>query len=114
MRKTWAVAEGFFIGSTWALPRHGIPSLKIQDAAQGFRTSTNAIVGQVTSWPSLLALAQFVASVLCSVGLKAAGAADVDELEWPRVRTYVAYIGLFTSAIFANISGQQSGLADFD
>ena len=38
------------------MPRLGIPALKFQDAAQGFRTLDSRAVGQVTSWPCLLAL----------------------------------------------------------
>ena len=47
---------GAYVGGLPAIPRLLIPSLHLQDAAQGFRTSTNAIIGQVTSWPCLLAL----------------------------------------------------------
>ena len=45
------------MGSGDAVPRLGVPSLKFQDAAQGFRTLDSRAVGQVTSWPCLLALA---------------------------------------------------------
>jgi len=79
-----------------------LPVLAFSVASSGLLL-INKLCLKEANLPSLLALAQFVASVLCSVGLKAAGAADVDELEWPRVRTYIAYIGLFTAAIFANM-----------
>ena len=53
--------------------------------------------------PSYLAVMQFVASVLCALGLSAAGLAELDRLEWPRVRAYLVYIALFTSAIYTNM-----------
>lgn len=49
--------DGAFVGGTRAVPRLRLPSTHLQDAAQGFRTSKRSIVGQVTSWPCLLALA---------------------------------------------------------
>ena len=48
--------DGAFVGGMPAIPRLRIPSMHLQDAAQGFRTSKNSIIGQVTSWPCLLAL----------------------------------------------------------
>ena len=39
-----------------AVPRLSIPAIQMQDAAQGFRTMLRAQVGQVTSFPCLLAL----------------------------------------------------------
>jgi len=51
LRKWWHV------GNTAPVPRHGLPSLNMQDAAGGFRTYWNDIVGTVTCWPSLLAMA---------------------------------------------------------
>ncbi|EOD28970.1 hypothetical protein EMIHUDRAFT_234330 [Emiliania huxleyi CCMP1516] len=53
--------------------------------------------------PSFLAVLQFIASVLCAVGMSAAGAADLDPLEWPRVRIYLFYIALFATAIYSNL-----------
>ena len=49
--------DGAYVGGTAALPRLWLPSMHLQDAAQGFRTSKSVIVGQVTSWPCLLGLA---------------------------------------------------------
>ena len=49
--------DGAYVGGTAAIPRLGLPSVKMQDAGQGFRTSRGVQVGQVTSWPCLLALA---------------------------------------------------------
>jgi beta-glucosidase len=46
-----------YVGGTKAIPRLLLPSTHLQDAAQGFRTSKNSIIGQVTSWPCLLGLA---------------------------------------------------------
>ena len=61
---------GAYVGGLPATPRLLIPSIHLQDAAQGFRTSTNAIIGQVTSFPSLLALgATWDASLATSLGL---------------------------------------------
>ena len=53
--------------------------------------------------PSFLAVLQFVASVLFAVGLSAIGQAELDKLEWPRVRVYMVYIGLFATAIYSNM-----------
>ena len=53
----WTLAPGFYVGSAFAVPRLGIPSQNMQDAAQGFRTSERRTVGQVTSWPCALAVA---------------------------------------------------------
>ena len=47
---------GWFIGNLPENDRLGIPALKMQDAAQGFRTSDGRLVGQVTAWPCALAL----------------------------------------------------------
>lgn len=55
----WAFATpraGYFVGSILAVPRLGVPSINMQDAAQGFRTIDGRIVGRVTSWPCGLAL----------------------------------------------------------
>ena len=54
---------GYYVGTTAGVPRLGIPSLKMQDAGQGFRTGgwspalAARVVGQVTSWSCALGLA---------------------------------------------------------
>ena len=50
-------APGFFMGTTLAVPRLGIPSINAQDAGQGFRPTERRQVGQSTSWPCTLAAA---------------------------------------------------------
>ena len=52
-----APRTGAYVGNTPAVPRLDLPALQMQDAGQGFRTMDNRQVGQVTSWPSALALA---------------------------------------------------------
>lgn len=42
--------DGAYMGGTPAIPRLLLPSMHLQDAAQGFRTHKREIVGQVTSW----------------------------------------------------------------
>eukprot|EP00927_Polykrikos_kofoidii_P083081 TRINITY_DN8425_c0_g1_i6.p1 TRINITY_DN8425_c0_g1~~TRINITY_DN8425_c0_g1_i6.p1 ORF type:complete len:904 (+),score=153.16 TRINITY_DN8425_c0_g1_i6:140-2851(+) len=49
-------SPGYYVGNTLAIPRLGVPSLKMQDAAQGFRTLDANSVGKVTSWPCSLAM----------------------------------------------------------
>ena len=49
--------EGYYIGNVPRVARLGIPSLNMQDAGQGFRTSSASMVGQVTSWSCGLGLA---------------------------------------------------------
>eukprot|EP00929_Paragymnodinium_shiwhaense_P065517 TRINITY_DN32834_c0_g1_i1.p1 TRINITY_DN32834_c0_g1~~TRINITY_DN32834_c0_g1_i1.p1 ORF type:complete len:832 (+),score=182.52 TRINITY_DN32834_c0_g1_i1:186-2681(+) len=49
--------KGFYIGNTWAVPRLAIPSLRIQDAGQGFRTYVPEVIDEVTTWPCSLAMA---------------------------------------------------------
>ncbi|GMH83616.1 hypothetical protein TrVE_jg11379 [Triparma verrucosa] len=58
--------SGYYIGNEPAVDRLGIPSIKMQDAAQGFRTTDERIIGEVTAWP-------------CSLGV--ASAWDVDLME---------------------------------
>ena len=53
----WDLLPGYYVGNTRAVPRLGIPALKMQDAGQGFRTTDAAMIGTVTSWPCALALA---------------------------------------------------------
>jgi len=53
----WSVVPGFYVGSILGVPRVGLKSINMQDAAQGFRTLSSKTVGQVTSWPCALALA---------------------------------------------------------
>ena len=53
----WVKQKGFYVGNILGVPRLGIPSINMQDAAQGFRTIDPRMVGQVTSWPCALALA---------------------------------------------------------
>jgi len=48
---------GGWVGSTKAVPRMGIPSLKMQDSSSGFRPLGPGEPGTVTAWPSMLALA---------------------------------------------------------
>lgn len=49
---------GFYIGNIPGNPRLGIPSLNMNDAAGGFSTTQfGALIGTVTCWPSLLAMA---------------------------------------------------------
>ena len=47
----------YYIGNTPSIDRLKIPSLKLQDAGNGFRTSDARMVGQVTSWTCALGLA---------------------------------------------------------
>ena len=49
--------EGHYSGNVRGVPRLGIPSINMQDAGQGFRTSPPDIIGTVTSFPSALAAA---------------------------------------------------------
>lgn len=49
--------DGAYVGGVPAIPRLLIPSIKMQDAAQGFRTMKRSQVGTVTAFPCLLALA---------------------------------------------------------
>ena len=64
--KTKIQQDGYYIGNIPGIPRLSVPSIKMQDAAQGFRTTDVRQVGQVTSWP-------------CSLGVSAAW--DVDLME---------------------------------
>jgi len=48
---------GYYVGSVPGIPRLGVPGIWMQDAAQGFRTSEEVMIGQVTSWPCSLAVA---------------------------------------------------------
>ncbi|CAE8717633.1 unnamed protein product, partial [Polarella glacialis] len=52
----WTALEGYFVGSILAVPRLGIPSIKMQDAEAGFRTIDKRMIGTVTSWPCALVL----------------------------------------------------------
>lgn len=59
----WGMFSGYatlqkywYDGNTAAIPRLGLPSLNMQDSADGFSTRWD-MVGTVTSWPSLLAIA---------------------------------------------------------
>jgi hypothetical protein len=45
---TFNLLPNFYVGSIYAVPRLGIPSINMQDAAQGFRTLDPRVVGQVT------------------------------------------------------------------
>jgi beta-glucosidase len=49
-------SEGYYIGNIPGVDRLGIPSLNMQDAGQGFRTTDARMVGQVTSWSCSLGL----------------------------------------------------------
>jgi len=49
--------RGYYTGNILGIPRLGVPALKMQDAAQGFRPSTKGAEGTTTAWPCLLALA---------------------------------------------------------
>ena len=42
-----AQLDGAYVGGTAAIPRLLVPSIHMQDAAQGFRTSKQSIVGEV-------------------------------------------------------------------
>lgn len=53
----WTLERGWYVGNTAGVPRLGIPSLNMQDAAAGFRTYWSDMTDTVTAWPSLLALA---------------------------------------------------------
>lgn len=50
-------SDGGYVGNVGNVSRLSIPSIKLQDAGNGFRTSDARMVGQVTSWPCALALA---------------------------------------------------------
>ena len=52
-----APTQWYYIGNIPPIPRLDIPSINMQDAAGGFRTSMQEIVGTVTCWPSLLSMA---------------------------------------------------------
>ncbi|GMI10032.1 hypothetical protein TrLO_g15347 [Triparma laevis f. longispina] len=49
--------SGYYVGNEPAVERLNIPSIKMQDAAQGFRTTDERMVGEVTAWPCSLAAA---------------------------------------------------------
>lgn len=43
----YQMSTGYYIGNTVPIPRLKIPSINMQDAAQGFRTTDRRIIGQV-------------------------------------------------------------------
>lgn len=47
----------WYLGNIAAIPRLGIPSLNLHDAADGYRTNIAEVTGTVTGWPSLLSFA---------------------------------------------------------
>jgi len=49
--------EGYYVGNIRGVPRLGIPDLKMQDAAQGFRATQPNTGGTSTAFPCMLALA---------------------------------------------------------
>ena len=51
LKKWW------YVGNTPPVARLGVPSLRMQDSAGGFRTYWTPLVGTVTCWPSLLSMA---------------------------------------------------------
>ena len=51
------LGPGLYVGQTRGVPRLGIPSINMQDAAQGFRTVEPRQIGQVTAFPAALAAA---------------------------------------------------------
>mmetsp|Transcript_157640 Transcript_157640/g.502236 ORF Transcript_157640/g.502236 Transcript_157640/m.502236 type:complete len:506 (+) Transcript_157640:92-1609(+) len=53
----WENEPSYYIGDAGLHERFGIPSLNMQDNGQGFRTVTEGIISEVTSWPSTLAAA---------------------------------------------------------
>ena len=53
----FSLLPNFYVGSMYGVPRLGIPSINMQDAAQGFRTIDPVNVGKVTQWPCLLNVA---------------------------------------------------------
>ncbi len=55
--KSYTLQKWWYVGNTPAVPRLGIPTLNMQDAAGGFRTYWTPLVGTVTCWPSLLSMA---------------------------------------------------------
>jgi beta-glucosidase len=55
--KGYDLQKWYYVGNTAPNPALGLPSLNMQDAAGGFRTYWQGIVGTVTCWPSQLALA---------------------------------------------------------
>jgi len=69
---------GAFVGNTLAIPEHGIPSLKMQDAGNGFRMTEPGLQGTTTQWPCNLALAStwdeaLVHSVAAAIGAEFRG-----------------------------------------
>lgn len=57
MRGIGDIGEWNYVGNTEPISKLGIPSISMQDAAGGFRTITEELVGTVTAWPSLLSMA---------------------------------------------------------
>ena len=53
----YELITGHYTGNLRGVPRLGLPSIRMQDAGQGFRTMPSEIVGQVTSWPCALSAA---------------------------------------------------------
>ncbi|CAE8583990.1 unnamed protein product [Polarella glacialis] len=54
---TFALLPGYYVGNTLPVPRLGLPSLNMQDAADGFRLYWHDMLDTGTCWPSLLAMA---------------------------------------------------------
>ena len=64
---------GHFVGNIAGVARLGIPSTNIQDAGQGFRTTSDVHVGQVTAFPSALAAAATWDTALVGAWARAIG-----------------------------------------
>jgi len=56
-RASWERIPGWYIGSTYPIPRLGIPALNINDAGNGFRDPSYDAIGTMTSWPCSLGAA---------------------------------------------------------
>lgn len=55
--KAGVLEKWWYVGNTPAVARLGVPTGRMQDSAGGFRTYWTPLVGTVTTWPSLLAMA---------------------------------------------------------
>ena len=51
------ITDGYYVGNVLPVKRLNIPSINMQDAAQGWRTTSPKMYTQVTSWPCGLGVA---------------------------------------------------------
>ena len=87
--------------------REAIVAMLLFSLAASSLLLVNKMVMHAIPLPSFVSTLQFVVTAIASYTVMWTGHAPIEKWEWPKVKAYLYYVGLFVGAIYCNMKALQ-------